>query len=496
MARTAGHPRPVSGAGPDPAGWTEHVVVRGRVPMTAVARSATAVSVSLPGSTVTFGGLDAGVHAALLGLPAGGNSLADAVRTARAALPGADLGRLAREIGRLYVRGAVALAVTAAGETLCELSATGALSAVALDLGPPDPDRRHRLSRLVLLRRGEDGLVADGLAGGARLVVRRPELAAVLAALHEPATAAALAPYGLPEPVLAAVLAVLRAGGVVGVVDPDGTLAEDRDAALALREPQDLFLHARSRVGLGPGPLGGTLRFAGTRPPLPAARPDSLRDGRLIPLPAPDPARLAADLPLAQAMQRRRSHRSFADRPLTTGELGEFLHRVFARRAIVPADPGDPGAQETERRDLPSAGGLHDLEVYLVAGRVDGVGRGLHRYDPGRHVLTEVSTAEHPVSGLLVTAALGAGMRAEPPAVVVLASRFGRLAWKYEGMAYALTLKNVGVAYEAMYLAATAMGLGGCALGSGDAALFGVATGLRPEVESSVGEFLLGPLGS
>jgi SagB-type dehydrogenase family enzyme len=76
--------------------------------------------------------------------------------------------------------------------------------------------------------------------------------------------------------------------------------------------------------------------------------------------------------------------------------------------------------------------------------------------------------------------------------VITLASRFTRVSWKYEAIAYSLTLKNAGVLYEAMYLAATAMQLAGCGLGSGDSSLFSQVTGLDPLIESSVGEFMLG----
>ena len=51
----------------------------------------------------------------------------------------------------------------------------------------------------------------------------------------------------------------------------------------------------------------------------------------------------------------------------------------------------------------------------------------------------------------------------------ILAARFPRIAWKYESIAYALTLKHVGVLYQTMYLTATAMGLAPCAIGGGDA---------------------------
>lgn len=59
-------------------------------------------------------------------------------------------------------------------------------------------------------------------------------------------------------------------------------------------------------------------------------------------------------------------------------------------------------------------------------------------------------------------------------------------------MAYAATLKHVGILYQTMYLAATAMGLAPCAVGTGNADLFAEATGLDYYAETSVGEFLLG----
>lgn len=59
-------------------------------------------------------------------------------------------------------------------------------------------------------------------------------------------------------------------------------------------------------------------------------------------------------------------------------------------------------------------------------------------------------------------------------------------------MAYATTLKNVGVLYQTMYLVATAMGLAPCALGGGDSDRFAAAVGSDYYTETSVGEFLLG----
>jgi len=65
------------------------------------------------------------------------------------------------------------------------------------------------------------------------------------------------------------------------------------------------------------------------------------------------------------------------------------------------------------------------------------------------------------------------------------------VSWKYESIAYATILKDVGVLYQTMYLVATAMGLGPCALGCGDSDVFARLIGTDYLEETSVGEFML-----
>jgi SagB-type dehydrogenase family enzyme len=73
-----------------------------------------------------------------------------------------------------------------------------------------------------------------------------------------------------------------------------------------------------------------------------------------------------------------------------------------------------------------------------------------------------------------------------------VASRFQRIQWKYESIAYSVILKDVGCLYQTMYLVAEAMGLAGVALGGGDADLFAAVSGLDYFAEGSVGAFMLG----
>ena len=84
------------------------------------------------------------------------------------------------------------------------------------------------------------------------------------------------------------------------------------------------------------------------------------------------------------------------------------------------------------------------------------------------------------------------GASAAPQILITIAARFGRVSWKYSSIAYALILKDVGVLMQTLYLMATDMGLGGCAIGSTNIELFAKMTGLEFHVEGPVGQFALG----
>ncbi|GAA0802208.1 SagB family peptide dehydrogenase [Spirilliplanes yamanashiensis] len=374
------------------------------------------------------------------------------------------------------------------GEELLRGTLTGALAELRWEAAPGPG--AVRLTRFAVLRRDGDELVAEAPLAGARVTVLDPRGAAVLTELCRARTAHELR-KALPHIDPAAVDDVLRlllALGLAAPADDDGLLPEDRSPELRQRELPDVLLHAASRSGLTDRPVGGTYPFRDELPPPPALKPVA---GPAIALPRPDVAALRAAGPtLAAAMEDRRSVRAFGRVPMTVAQLGEFLFRTARVRAVHP--PGDALPYETTDRPYPSGGGAYDLELYVTALRCDGLAPGMYHYDPAGHALRLVSGDAKHVVGMLAAAQRAAGGESAPQVLVTMAARFARTAWKYRGIAYALTLKNVGALSATMQLAATAMGLGGCPIGVGDAALFATATGLDPAAESSVGEFLVG----
>jgi SagB-type dehydrogenase family enzyme len=205
------------------------------------------------------------------------------------------------------------------------------------------------------------------------------------------------------------------------------------------------------------------------------------------------------DPPLARVQAQRRSIREYdATRPLTDRQLGEFLYRVArvsGYREEEVSTPHGPVRQEFAARPYPAGGGLYELELYAAIQVCAPLAPGLYYYDPVRHGLIRVQERTPEVAALLRDAAESTGTPEDTLQVLlILTARFPRVAWKYESIAYALTLKHVGVLYQTMYLTATAMGLAPCAIGGGDADLFARSAGTDYYAETSVGEFLLGSL--
>ncbi len=308
-----------------------------------------------------------------------------------------------------------------------------------------------------------------------------------------------------------ALVTLLVEAGMVDQISPDATRFHEESArsqstpsktmpgenpALESWEFHDLLFHSRSRRGRSDGRFGGTYRLAHRLPP-PALKTNADRKG--YELDRPDIEQLERDdPPLALVQQRRHSIRRYGKVPLTARQLGEFLYRVGRVTKHWQSEahtPSGPVSMDFTTRPYPAGGGLYELEFYAAVRACGQIELGLYYYDPEQHRLARISgpTSDH--ASLLDDAASSAGIASDTLQVlIILTARFERIAWKYESIAYSLILKDVGVVFQTMYLAATAMGLAPCAVGCGDSDLFARAAQTNYFVESSVGEFLLGSI--
>jgi SagB-type dehydrogenase family enzyme len=237
-------------------------------------------------------------------------------------------------------------------------------------------------------------------------------------------------------------------------------------------------------MGRHQGGYGGTFPFRGRSEPAPVMKP-AMSD-QIVELETSDIERLRQDDRSFTAVNEdRRTIRCYGHPPLHRRQLGEFLYRVARERSTDAIETMQHGS-----RPYPGGGALYELEIYLSVAACDGLPAGLYHYRPAEHRLSRLPARPELVAALLRKAAQTS--ETVPQVLLSITARFPRVFWKYESMAYALILKDVGVLYQTMYLAAEAMGLGACALGGGDSDLFAAASGVDYYAESSVGEFLIG----
>jgi SagB-type dehydrogenase family enzyme len=353
--------------------------------------------------------------------------------------------------------------------------------------------RRYVLSRFAYLRREGTEPVLESPLAHTRIILNDCRAATLVGALAAPATAGELAKRvnGLAVDAVAGVLALFLRAGMLEEVG-----AEDQSPALRSWEFHDLLFHARTRLGRFDAPYGATYRLVDRVPSPPALKPAMA--GLAHELYRPDLDRVERDdPPLARVQARRRSIREYdAARPITDRQLGEFLYRVArvtSCRQEEVSTPRGPVRQDFAARPYPAGGGLYELEVYAAIQVCDSLASGLYHYDAVGHRLIRLQGHTPELAALLRDAAESTATPVDSLQVLlILAARFPRVAWKYESIAYALTLKHVGVLYQTMYLTATAMGLAPCAIGGGDADLFARAAGVDYYAETSMGEFLLG----
>jgi SagB-type dehydrogenase family enzyme len=347
------------------------------------------------------------------------------------------------------------------------------------------------LSRFAYLRRRGNEMVLESPRAGALFRIGDPAIGAILAALSRPQKISKLRRQAASSLDLLELLLDSQILLKLNAQDGDGLRVNEGDGNLVLWDFHDLVFHTRSTEGRQSNPLGGAFTYADVVPPLPAVRPPW--PGKKIDLrkfSTSDPIS-----PFSKLLRERHSIRDFDDQhPVTLVELAQFLDTTA--RVLSEWKSGanfDDGPEVTySTRPYPSAGSAYELELYLAVSNCEGLARGLYHYDAGGHSLVAISASAQQLQALSTAAEVAMDAPGPPQVLITIAARFGRISWKYSSIAYSLILKDVGSMIQTFYLAATDMGLGGCAIGTGNIDLFAKMTELEFHVEGPVGQFALG----
>ena len=162
------------------------------------------------------------------------------------------------------------------------------------------------------------------------------------------------------------------------------------------------------------------------------------------------------EMSVEQALLQRRSVRQYSNEALSLQTAGQLL---WAAYGISDSSGG------VLRHTAPSAGALYPLEIYLVAGNVEGLAPGIYKYLPQWHALSPLITGD--VRKDLARASFGQKMIEAAPCSIVFTAVFKRTEKKYgQRGRERYVCMDLGHAAENVYLQATAMGCGTCAVGA------------------------------
>ncbi len=242
---------------------------------------------------------------------------------------------------------------------------------------------------------------------------------------------------------LAMILAAIG-GFVLGWLRPGGRMVARLDETGGQYGDLGQLYHRWSKPGSGLIP--GLLLSWGGQP----ARYKTYPSPQRVILPDPD------DLPglrLDEAIEQRRSRRHYSTEPLTLTELSRLLHAASGITA-----PGQG------LRAAPSAGALYPIETYVVVHNVVNLEPGLYHYAVAEHALEQLRNEN--LSTEMVVAGIGQEMLGQASVCFILSAIFQRTRWKYRERSYRYILLETGHIGQNLYLAATSMGLGACAVGA------------------------------
>lgn len=171
------------------------------------------------------------------------------------------------------------------------------------------------------------------------------------------------------------------------------------------------------------------------------------------------------DTDFDQLLRLRVTCRNYAaERALPLPLLTRMLQRVFAENGRLQVGED----LVFLKKNVPSGGGLHPIEAYVIVQNVEGLPSGIYHYRADLHALEPLPHAP-PVDREFVMEALGQQhWFADAHVLVALVPRFARTFWKYREHAksYRVVAMEAGHLSQLLYLSATDLGLGAFVTGA------------------------------
>jgi SagB-type dehydrogenase family enzyme len=170
-----------------------------------------------------------------------------------------------------------------------------------------------------------------------------------------------------------------------------------------------------------------------------------------IQLPRP---RLKSGYSFEKVLGERRSVREYSSEELTLANVSQLL---WSAQGVTSPEGW---------RTAPSAGAAFPLELYLAAGKVNGLAQGLYRYRADQHKLIQIGNKD--LRADLAGAAPGHEWMKGSAIIIVIAAVYDRATRKYGQRGIRYAHMEVGHAAQNVYLQAASLNLGTALVGAFD----------------------------
>jgi len=166
------------------------------------------------------------------------------------------------------------------------------------------------------------------------------------------------------------------------------------------------------------------------------------------------------EMPLAKAIEQRRSVRKYSPVPLKQEELSFLLWASSWARDFRSTEQ-----MEITFRNVPSAGSRHPLETFLDIRRVEGIKPGLYYYHPVKHCLILYDDSPE-IAAKIYEGCMFQEMIPTAAVNFILTAVPYRTVWRYGQRGYRYLYLDAGHIGQNIHLAAEAIDAGACMIGA------------------------------
>jgi SagB-type dehydrogenase family enzyme len=181
------------------------------------------------------------------------------------------------------------------------------------------------------------------------------------------------------------------------------------------------------------------------------------KDAPIVELPIP--SMQLESKTLSEVLLNRKTSRSFNGQAISLQQLSDLLYSSFGLIHGQWQELAEQGLKIAGiRKSMPSSGGLHAEEAYLVVYQVEGLEPGLYYYRPQDHCLNllQLGCFEETVIQFNKNQNYSKGMAFG----IYITARLDKYWWKYEhSRTYRIMLLDMGHVSQTFLLSATALGL-------------------------------------